>query len=104
LVVAEHRRSRWRVADGAQRQRQEGADYCGSHKGNDGSDAQTVFNISYAHNFHSFLVLALFEASSLRTQFQPFIDVPSENFAPRYKKMAVMFLVLSMDCPDLADG
>jgi hypothetical protein len=34
----------------------------------------------------SFLILALFEASSLRTQFQPFTDVPSENFAPRYKE------------------
>jgi hypothetical protein len=31
-------------------------------------------------------VLAFFEASSLRTQFQPFTDVPSENFAPRYKE------------------
>jgi len=34
----------------------------------------------------SFLVLAFFEVSSLRTQFQPFTDVPSENFAPRYKE------------------
>jgi hypothetical protein len=39
-----------------------------------------------------FLFWLSFDSSFLRSHFQPFSDVPSENFVPRYKKMATTLL------------